>query len=142
MPAKYFVTVADSMTQAATVFTALTTGPDGSTVNGVRVPQGVTKISTVGAAVSHDVISVIDTGNNFTLQLSGVGMIDGTQELAVGCLATQETGTSVTGNITYLPAFYRNVDIKVKGGEIINAAAAYDGTDPGSPFIAVTLGFE
>ena len=142
MPAKYFVTVANSMTQATTTFTAAQTAPDGSTLSNIKVPQGVTKISVVGSAITHAVISVIDTGNNFTAQFTGPGMVDGTQELNIGALATQETGTSVTGNCSYRPAFYRPVDMRVKAGDVINVAFAYDGTDPGSPFAAVTLGFE
>ena len=142
MPAKYFVTVADAMTQAANTFVAAQTAPDGSTISNIKVPQGVTKISVIGSAITHDVIAVIDTGNNFTCQLTGPGMVDGTQELNIGALATQETGTSVTGTMSLRPAFYRPVDIKVKAGDVINVALAFDGTDPGSPFAAVTLGFE
>ena len=140
--AKYYITVADAMTQATNAFVAMQTAPDGSTLNNIKVPQGVRKITEIGSAITHDIIAVIDTGNNFTLQLSGPGMVDGVQELNIGALATQETGTSVTGSITYRPAFYRKVDINVKAGDVINAAAAYDGTDPGSPFAAVTLGFD
>ena|SRR3990167_6805186 len=139
--AKYYVTVGDSMTQATTTFTAVQTAPDGTTLSSIRVPPGMTRISSIGAAVTHDVISVIDTGNNFVIQLSGTGLADGIQELLVGGLATQETGTSVSGNLTARPAFYRDVDIKLKAGDII-VSAAYSGTDPGSPFIAITLGFE
>lgn len=142
MPAKYFVTVADAMTQAANSFVAMQTAPDGSTINNIKVPQGVTKISMIGAIVTHDIIAVIDTGNNFTLQLTGPGLVDGTAELNIGALACQETGTSVTGTLTFRPPTYMPVDIKVKGGDIINAACAFDGTDPGSPFSAITIGFE
>ena len=142
MPAKYFSTVADSMTQAANSFVAMLTAPDGSTLSNIKVPQGVTKISVIGSALSPDVISLIDTGNNFTLQLSGSGMVDGNQELNIGALCNQETGTSVTGTLSLRPAWYRAVDIKVKAGDVINVAAAYDGTDGGSPFAVVTVGFE
>ena len=142
MPAKYFITVADSITQAANTFVAMQTAPDGSTLNNIKVPQGVSKISILGSALTHDGAATIDTGNNFTLQLTGPGLVEGTQEFNIGALASQETGTSVTGAVTFRPAYYRPVDVKVKAGDIITAACAYDGTDPGSPFAAVTLGFE
>ena len=139
--AKFYVTVADSMTQAANAFVALQTLPDGGTLSSIKVPPNMTKISVVGTAVSHDVAATIDTGNNFTLQFSGTGLVDGIQELFAGTLASQETGTSVTGKLTHQPAFYRKTNIRVKPGEVV-LSAAFDGTDPGSPFIAVTLGFE
>lgn len=142
MAGKYFVTVADAMTQAANTFVAMQTAPDGSTLNNIKVPQGVQKISMIGSAISHDGAATVDTGNNFTLQLTGPGMVDGTQEVHIGTLLSQETGTSVTGTLTHQPAFYRTVDMKVKPGDVINAACAYDGTDPGSPFAAVTVVFE
>jgi len=139
---KYYVTVADSMTQATTAFAALQTSPDGSTIQNIKVPNGMTRISTIGTIVSPDVISVIDVGNSFTLQFSGAGMVDGIQELNAGSTCCQETGTSVTGTLAVAMAHYRDVNIRVKGGDVITLAAAYSGTDPGSPFIAVTLGFD
>lgn len=139
--AKYYVTVADLMTQATNTFTAVQTLPDGGTLSSIKVPPGMTKISVIGTAVTHDIAATIDTGNNFTLQFSGTGLVDGIQELYAGTVASQETGTSVTGTLSHNPAFYRPVDIKVKPGEV-TVAAAYDGTDPGSPAIAITLGFE
>ncbi len=139
---KYYVTLADSVTQATTAFAALQTSPDGSTIQNVKVPMGMSRISTIACVLSPDVISVIDTGNNFTLQFSGAGMVDGIQELNAGALCNQETGTSVTGDLTFATAHYRDVNIRVKAGDVITLAAAYSGTDPGSPFIAVTLGFD
>ena len=139
--AKYYVTVADAMTQAANAFSAMQTLPDGGTLSSIKVPPGMKKISVLGSALSHDVAATVDTGNNFTLQLSGTGMVDGIQEFNLGALASQETGTSVTGTASYQPAFYRKIDVNVKPGEIV-ASCAFDGTDPGSPFAAITLGFE
>ena len=129
------------MTQAANTFAAVQTLPDGGTLSSIKVPPGMKKISILGVALSHDGAATIDTGNNFTLQLSGTGLVDGIQEFNVGALMSQETGTSVTGSLTQEPANYRKVDVAVKPGEI-TVSAAYDGTDPGSPFIAITLGFE
>ena len=139
--AKYYVTVGDAMTQAANTFAGVQTLPDGGTLSSIKVPPEMKKITTIGVAITHDGAATVDTGNNFTLQLSGTGMVDGIQEFNVGALQSQETGTSVTGDYTNEPATYRMVDINVKPGEIV-VSAAYDGTDPGSPFIAVTLGFE
>ena len=139
--ARYYITVADSMTQATNTFGSVQTLPDGGTLSSVKVPPGVSRISVLGTALTHDVAATIDTGNNFTLQLSGTGMVDGIQEFNAGALTSQETGTSVTGTLSIKPAHYRPIDVRVKQGEI-NVAAAYDGTDGGSPFICVTLGFE
>ena len=139
--AKYYVTVGDSMTQATTTFTAIQTLPDGGTLSSIKVPPGMTRISVLGTSVTHDGAATIDTGNAFILQFSGTGMVDGIQEIVVGGLMSQETGASVTGAYTNLPAVYRDIDIKLKPGEVV-IAGAYTGADPGSPFIMVTLGFE
>ena len=139
--AKYYITVGDSMTQATTTFSAVQTQPDGGTLSSIKVPPGMTRISEISTIVMHDVISVIDTGNNFTLALTGTGLKDGNQELPIGALMTEEVGTSVTGNWSALNALYRKVNILLKPGEII-LSAAYDGTDPGTPFCAITLGFD
>lgn len=139
--AKYYVTVGDSMAQATTTFAAVQTQPDGGTLSSIKVPPGMTKISEIATLVIHDVVAIIDTGNNFTLQLSGTGMKDGIQEVPIGALMAEEVGTSVTGNFAIAHAEYRKVDIQLKPGEI-TLSAAYDGTDPGTPFMAVTLGFE
>src|SRR3990167_7082263 len=109
--AKYYVTVGDSVGQATTTFAAVQTQPDGGTLSTIKVPPGMTKISEISTLVMHDVISVIDTGNNFTLQLSGTGLKDGIQEVPIGALMTEEVGTSVTGNFATAPALYRKVDI-------------------------------
>ena len=139
--AKYYVTVGDAMTQATNTFAAVQTLPDGGTLSSVKVPPNMKKITVLGSAITHDCAATIDTGNNFTVQFSGTGLVDGIQEFNVGALSSQETGTSVTGDLTIEPANYRAVDVNVKPGEIV-ISAAYDGTDPGSPFIALTLGFE
>lgn len=139
--AKYYVTVADAMTQAANTFAAVQTLPDGGTLSSIKVPPGMTKITVLGAALTHDGTATIDTGNNFTVQLSGTGLTDGIQEFNVGALAVQEVGTSVGAALVAETANYRDVEVNVKPGEIV-VSAAYDGTDPGAPFLAVTLGFE
>ena len=139
--AKYYVTVGNIMTQATTVFSAVQTLPDGGTLSSIKVPPDMKKISVLGISLSHNDISVIDTGNNFVLQLSGTGMVDGIKEFIVGTLACQEVGTSVGASLAAEKANYRNVEINVKPGEIV-LSAAYSGTDPGSPLIVATLGFE
>lgn len=139
--AKYYVTVGDLMTQAANTFAAVQTLPDGGTLSSIKVPPDMKKISILGVALTHDIAATIDTGNNFTIQLSGTGLVDGIQEFNVGALQSQETGTSVTGAYTAEPATYRKVDVALKPGEIV-VSAAYDGTDPGSPAVVVTLGME
>ena len=139
--AKYYVTVANIMTQATNTFNQVQTLPDGGTSSSVKVPPGMTKISVLGVALSHNDIAVIDTGNNFTVQLSGTGLVDGNQEFHVGTLAAQEVGTSVGASLSAEKANYRAVDVNLKPGEVV-VSAAYDGTDPGSPLVVVTLGFE
>ena len=139
--AKYYVTVGNIMTQAANTFSAVQTLPDGGTLSSVKVPPGMTKVSVIGAALSHNDISVIDTGNNFTVRLSGTGLVDGIQEFLVGTLGCQEVGASVGASLSAEKANYREVDVKLKPGEVV-VDAAYSGTDPGSPLAVLTLGFE
>mgnify|MGYP001596107228 CR=1 FL=1 len=139
--AKYYVTVGDSMGQATTTFASVQTLPDGGTLSSIKVPPDMKKISVLGSCLSSDVISVIDVGNNFTVQLSGTGLVDGIQEFNIGALFSGEVGASVGMSWDAQPANYRNVDVAVKPGEIV-VSCAYDGTDPGTPFVAVTLGFE
>src|SRR3990167_3451044 len=139
--AKYYVTVGDAMTQATTTFASVQTLPDGGPLNSIKVPPDMKKITVLGVALTHDIVGAIDTGNNFTVQLSVTGMVDGIQEFNVGALMITEVGTSVTGSLVAEPATYRVIDVNVKPGEIV-VSAAYDGTDPGSPFIGLTLGFE
>ena len=139
--AKYYVTVGDAMTQAANTFAGVQTLPDGGTLSSVKVPPDMKKISVLGTALTWDGQATIDTGNNFTIQLSGTGMVDGIQEFNIGALFNDEVGTSVGMSFDAQHANYRNVDVNVKPGEIV-VSAAYDGTDPGSPFCVVTLGFE
>ena len=129
------------MTQATTTFASVQTLPDGGTLSSIKVPPDMKKISVLGTCLTSDVISVIDVGNNFTVQLSGTGLVDGIQEFNVGALFSGEVGTSVGMSWDAQPANYRNIDVNVKPGEIV-VSAAYDGTDPGTPFIGVTLGFE
>lgn len=139
--AKYYVTVGDSMTQATATFAGVQTLPDGGTLSSIKVPPDMKKISVLGTCLSNDLISIIDVGNNFTIQLSGTGLVDGIQEFNIGALFSGEVGTSVGMSWDAQPANYRDVDVAVKPGEIV-VSCAYDATDPGTPFVAVTLGFE
>lgn len=139
--AKYFITVGDSMSQAANTYSAVQTLPDGGTLSTVKIPPGASKISVIGAAVIVDGAQAVDTGNNFTLRFTGTGLTDGDQEVGIGALCSQETGTSVTGCLTTESATYTPCDIRVRAGEL-SLAAAFDGTDPGTPFVVVTLGFD
>lgn len=127
------------MSQAANTYASVQTKPDGGTLSTVPIPSDARRIVAIGAAVVIDGAHTADTGNNFTLKLSGTGMVDGEQELIVGSMASQETGTSVTGEITLMGAWYQPTDIRVKPGQDINVSAAFDGTDPGTPFLVITL---
>ena len=139
--AKYYVTVGNIMTQATNTFGSVQTLPDGGTLSSIKVPPEMTKISVIGSALSHNDIALIDTGNHFTLQLSGTGLVDGIQEFLLGSLACQEVGTSVGASLSAEKANYRPVDVKLKPGEVV-LSCAYSGTDPGSPLSVITLGFE
>ena len=126
------------MSQATTTYAAVQTLPDGGTMVDLVVQAGESEIFMIGSVVVIDGAWTVDTGNNFTLRLTGKGLVDGDQELNVGVLKCDETGTSVTGTLTSAPAFYQPVSIRVRAGHI-NLSAAYDGTDPGTPFLAVTF---
>ena len=133
-----YVTVADSMAQVTNAFVAAQTLPDGSTQVGIKIQAGESMITMIGSGITIDGAWTIDTGNNFTIRFSGKASVDGEQEINIGALKCDETGTSVTGTLTALPATYQPVQIRVKEGDL-TVSFAYDGTDPGTPFAAVTL---
>ena len=136
-----YITVGDSMGQATVVYAAVVTLPDGTTVSDVPIQAGESVISVIGSALTIDGAWTVDTGNNYTLKLSGKALVDGDQELNVGASVSSEVGTSVTGALTLEPAFYQPTVIRVREGHM-NVSVAYDGTSPGTPFIAITLGID
>lgn len=135
----YYVTVGAVGTAATNTAAALTTGPDGGTVAAVRIPSGVSRISMIGSAITISAAQILDTGNVMFVELSGAGLVDGTQQLVIGATKTDETGTSVTGEFTEIPALYQRTNIRVVPGNDITLSGFYNGTDSGSQVFVITL---
>ena len=133
----------DAMTQATTSFSVVETGADGGTAGPVAIPPGVSMIKSVTVSVVIDGAMVTNTGPIFVIRLSGTGALpDGTQELVVASLHLDDGG----GTLTYSDAqivkpLHLPVNIKVNAGADLVVAAAYYGTDAGSPQISVELEF-
>ena len=135
----YYITIGAVGTAATNTAAALTTGPDGATVSNVTIPQGVSRISMIGSSITVGGAQIADTGNVLSLQLNGNGLLDGTQELVVGATMSDETGTSVTGAMTAIPALYQRTNIFVIPGNTITLNGFYNGTDSGSQVFVITL---
>ena len=75
------------------------------------------------------------------LKLSGAALIDGDQELVVAATMSDETGSSVTGEFSVVPALWQTCNIGVKPGNVLNLFGSYNGTDSGTEAIVVSLEF-
>ena len=133
-----YVTVADSMSQAVNTYVPALTSPDGTSISDIAIQRGETMITKLFVGLIIDGAWTVDTGNNFTAKFSGKGMVDSDQEVNLGALKCDETGTSVTGTLTAGPITPLAVEIKVKEGHI-TVSIAMDGTDPGTPFGVIGL---
>src|SRR5712692_220615 len=112
----YYFTVGVEGTAATNTYTALNTGIDNATVTAVRVPSGTSAITMLGSAFTPTTTWTVNTGNVTFVKLSGAGLVDGDQEICIGGGLADETGASVTKEITYSPALYQRCNIRVKPG--------------------------
>jgi len=138
----YYMTRHDSMAQAVNTYVELLTGTDGGTPGRIKVPDGKTRISQIISAIVVDGGVTVDIGSNFTLKLSGTALREAEQEIGVGGIGGTEVGTSVGNSLESYPADVQFVDIKVKAGSELILNGAYSGTDLGTPFMSITLGFD
>ena len=137
-PRNYYVRV-DSMGQATTTFALVETTAEGGTST-IVTEKNARRIVSVDTVVVHNAAQV-ETGENYVVKLSGVGMTE--QELVAGSVQTGLGGGTITDTeVLLVEPFVDNVDIAITGGNQLNVSAAYLGTDPGTPFIAVGLEVE
>ena len=141
--AMYFVRH-DSMTQATTTFAPVETGSDGSTAGPIRIPTTVKRITNIRANVVVDGAQTTLTGCIYVLRLTGTNALKNGQQDLLLCSHHLEDGG---GTLTYSDAQIIDpvnieCDIEVIPGSDMQLQAAYYGTDPGSPQLAVELEFQ
>ena len=126
----------DSMTQATTTFNPVSTTTENDTAV-IVTEKSASRISRITAVVVANA-NHVETGVNFVVKLSGTGMTE--QEIVV--YSTQKGlggGTVTDTDVILAEPNIDGVDIDIVGGNGLNIAAAYIGTDPGTPLIAVGL---
>ena len=133
--ANYFTRL-DSMTQAQQAFSPVETTA-GNATSTIAIPPGASKITKLIAAVTLNAAAVV-TGANYVVKLSGSGMTE--QEIVVSSTQYEAgAGTTTDTFVAIRPPVVIPVDIDVSGGNNLFIDAAYVGTDPGTPFIGVTV---
>jgi len=135
----YYFTVGVEGTAATNTYTAMNTGIDNATVTAIRIPSGTQAITMIGGAFVATTTWTVNTGNVIFIKLSGAGVVDGDQELVIGCGVADETGTSVTQDTAYVPATYQRCNIRVKPGNDVYVSASYNGTDSGTQAMVATF---
>ena len=138
---KWYTRHAD-MTQATTTYSGLTLDTRNNTVSAPKIASGYQHIKYIVAVLGIDAALTTDVGVIGVLKLSGDAMYHGDQEMIVGFISEQETGTSVTDLHRYKPAYVMPTNIWLKDGQTLDLSAAYFGTDIGSPIMSVSLGVE
>ena len=135
-PVANYYTRLDSMGQATATYNAVETTADGatSTITTEKTARRITRLIT---AVVLNAAGAV-TGANFIVKLSATGMTE--QEIVVGSTVYEAGGGTTTDTFVqlYEPQVLP-VDISLTGGNNLNIAASYVGTDPGTPFIGVTV---
>lgn len=133
----------DSMTQATTTFAPVETGADGSTAGPIAIPPNVRMIKSITASVAVNGAQTTNTGPVFVVRLTGTGALPaGSQELVLYSLHLNDGGGSLTyTSHAIVPTITIPVNIAVNPGADLSIAAAYYGTDAGSPQISVELEF-
>lgn len=138
---KWYTRHAD-MAQATTTYAALSLNTANATVASPKVPAGYGHISWITAVFGIDAAVGLDLSNIGVLKLSGDAMVHGDQELIIGAIESQETGTSVTEVMYISHPLVLGTNIWVKPGETLDLSAAYYGTDIGDPIMSVSIGLD
>lgn len=133
----YYITRSAALTQAVNTYVGAT-GLAGDTSGAITVPAGASKIVQVIAALARSIQNVADAGGDVLMRLTGNGLTDGQQDIALGGITD---GTTSTEGTQIRPPVILDVDIAVKPGNQITPAFAYTGVDVGTPEVAVTLVF-
>ena len=134
-----YYTRLDSMGQATATFNPVDTTAEGTTST-IVTEKSAKRITNIISAVTLNAAGVV-TGASYTLKLSGTGMTE--QEIVVGSTAYEAGGGTTTDtDILLAEPNLQHVDIDITGGNSLVLAAAYLGTDPGTPFIGITVEIE
>ena len=120
---------------AADSFTALGSLYGQSTTSSIQIPKQASQIIGIIATVATD--SATNGATTFALQLSGDGLSQGQETMAVGSQGVD--GTPASNGATNLP-FALDVAIPVVGSNQVSVAMAMD-TDVGSASCSCTLVF-
>lgn len=132
-----YYTRVDLMTQATATYNPVETGVDGSTAGPVATQTYESMIVGMTVAICLNADAVV-TGANYVIKLHGTGMTE--QEIVVASTQFEAgAGTLTDTDLTYTPAKHFPLMIPITPGMDVKISAAYVGTDPGTPFIAVTL---
>ena len=135
-PTANYYTRLDSMGQATATFNAVETTAEAGTsvITTEKTAKRVTRLITTVVLNAAGAV----TGANFIVRLSGTGMTE--QEICIGSTVYEAGGGTTTDTFVqlYEPQVLP-VDISITGGNNLVLAAAYVGTDPGTPFIGVTV---
>ena len=106
------------------------------------VPSGVTKITKLIAAASHDG-AADDGGALWFIRLNGASVQNGEQVIVIGGGGNQTVqGGSDSAPNVMKPFVMNNVDIEVVPSEVITISAEFAGVDIGDTALAVTLVYE
>ena len=137
----YYFTRHGSMTQATTTFSAVEIDSEGATAGPIPLPPDVKAITSIRASVVVNGAHVTDTGVIIVLRLTGTGaLVDGVQELVLMSEHLEDGAGTLTYDVEkIIKPLFLPVRIAVNGGADLSVAAAYYGTDAGSPQISVTL---
>ena len=134
--ADYF-TRYDSNAGATAIYTPIETDPIGATL-AIKVPSYRTRITKIIVSVVGNAAQAV-TGAIYVLKVHGKA-VSSEQEIVVYASQYEEGGGTVTGtNVGSARPFILFCDIPVKAGNDLQLSWAYVGTDPGTPFINVTI---
>lgn len=135
-PTANYYTRADSMGQATTTYNAIETTAENAT-SAIVTDKSASRITQIWACAIINAAAV-DTDDTFVLKISGTGMAQ--QEIPLFTTLSQKgAGTITDTSVDAQPPVNLPINIDIRGGNSLSLAGAYVGTDPGTPFIAVTL---
>src|SRR5437660_5514920 len=125
----YYLTMGTVGTVATNTYTALSTTADGGSTTNFSVPLDTSRVSRLGFNLTISGAQILNTGNCAFVKLSGAALVDGDQEFCLGGTTSDETGTSVTGELTNIPATWQPVNVRLKPGNTFSVSGSYNGTD-------------
>lgn len=137
----HYFTRNDSNAAATTVYTPIEVDPVGSSLATIKIPKGVTRISSLNVTVGLNAQPVV-TGAIYVVKIHGKAVTN-EQEIIVYQSQYEEGGGTVTDTqIAFTPPHKIPISLPVIAGNDLQLSWAYVGTDPGTPFINITVEFK